>query len=48
VKALPDPALLATAQSVDANRLPAALDQTFTFRKTHALPISVFEGAMTG
>ncbi len=38
VKDLPDLALLATAQAIDARRLRAALDQTFTFRKTHPLP----------
>lgn len=38
VKDLPDIALLATAQAVDARRLRAALEQTFTFRKTHPLP----------
>lgn len=38
VKDLPDIALLATAQPIDAKRLRAALEQTFTFRKTHALP----------
>ncbi|HEX7842237.1 MAG TPA: nucleotidyl transferase AbiEii/AbiGii toxin family protein [Kofleriaceae bacterium] len=41
VKDLPDIALLATAQSIDARRLCAALDQTFTFRKTHPVPASV-------
>ncbi len=41
VKDLPDLALLATARSFDAKRLRAALDQTFTFRKTHALPAAV-------
>lgn len=41
VKDLPDLALLATAQAIDAKRLRAALEQTFTFRKTHALPASV-------
>ena len=41
VKDLPDLALLATAQELDAKRLRAALEQTFTFRKTHALPVSV-------
>lgn len=41
VKDLPDLALLATAQPIDANRLRAALEQTFTFRTTHALPASV-------
>jgi hypothetical protein len=38
VKDLPDIALLATAQALDAKRLRAALEQTFTFRKTHPLP----------
>ena len=38
VKDLPDIALLATAQSIDAKRLREALEQTFTFRKTHELP----------
>jgi predicted nucleotidyltransferase component of viral defense system len=41
VKDLPDLALLATAQTIDAKRLREALEQTFTFRKTHALPTSV-------
>jgi hypothetical protein len=39
VKDLPDLALLASAQSIDAGRLRAALEQTFTFRKTHVLPV---------
>src|SRR6266545_2807757 len=34
VKDLPDLALLATAQTIEAKRLRAALEQTFTFRKT--------------
>lgn len=38
VKDLPDLALLATARPLEASRLRAALEQTFTFRKTHALP----------
>lgn len=38
VKDLPDLALLATAQEIDARHLRDALEQTFTFRKTHALP----------
>jgi len=48
VKDLPDLALLATAQTLDAKRLREALDQTFTFRKTHPLatnlpaPLSVW------
>ncbi len=41
VKDLPDLALLATAQAIDAKRLRAALEQTFTFRKTHPLPALV-------
>lgn len=41
VKDLPDLALLATAQSLDGKRLRAALDQTFAFRLTHALPAAV-------
>jgi hypothetical protein len=41
VKDLPVLALLATAQPIDARRLRAALEQTFTFRETHALPVSV-------
>lgn len=41
VKDLPDIALLATAQPIDAKRLRAALDQTFTFRNTHALPANM-------
>jgi hypothetical protein len=35
--------LLATAQPIDAKRLRAALEQTFTFRSTHALPAEVPE-----
>ena len=38
VKDLPDIAPLATAHAVDARRLRVALEQTFTFRKTHPLP----------
>ena len=41
VKDLPDLALLATTQAIDAVRLRAALEQTFTFRRTHPLPVSV-------
>jgi hypothetical protein len=41
VKDLPDLALLATAQAHDAKRLRRALEQTFRFRKTHALPTAV-------
>ncbi|MFY9823974.1 MAG: nucleotidyl transferase AbiEii/AbiGii toxin family protein [Thermoanaerobaculia bacterium] len=38
VKDLPDIALLATAQTLDAKRLRDAFEQTFTFRETHSLP----------
>ena len=41
MKDLPDLALLATAQAFDAMRLRTALEQTFSFRKTHLLPMSV-------
>jgi hypothetical protein len=41
VKDLPDLALLAMAQSIDATRLRAALEQTFGFRRTHPLPASL-------
>ncbi len=41
VKDLPDLALLATAQILDAKRLLDAIEQTFTFRKTHARPTAV-------
>jgi hypothetical protein len=41
VKDLPDLALLATAGPLEAGRLRAALEQTFAFRKTHALPAAV-------
>jgi hypothetical protein len=41
VKDLPDLALLAMVQAIDARRLRAALEQTFTFRRTHPLPASV-------
>jgi Nucleotidyl transferase AbiEii toxin, Type IV TA system len=41
VKDLPDLALLATAGPLDAVRLRAALEQTFAFRKTHALPAAI-------
>lgn len=40
VKDLPDLALLATAQPISAKHLKLAFDQTFSFRKTHALPAS--------
>jgi hypothetical protein len=39
VKDLPDIALLATTKPLDAARLRGALEQTFTFRGTHALPL---------
>jgi hypothetical protein len=41
VKDLPDLALLASAQSLDAKRVRAALEQTFAFRKTHGLPVTL-------
>ena len=41
VKDLPDLALLATVRPLAARRLRAALEQTFTFRKTHGLPPSL-------
>jgi hypothetical protein len=41
VKDLPDLALLATTQAIDAKHLRTALEQTFSFRKTHPLPMSV-------
>ncbi len=41
VKDLPDLALLATAQRVEASRVRAALEQTFGFRKTHGLPTTL-------
>lgn len=41
VKDLPDLALLGSVQAIDARRLRAALEQTFDFRATHALPNSV-------
>lgn len=43
VKDLPDIALLATAQRIEATRLRQALEQTFGFRKTHALPATLPE-----
>jgi predicted nucleotidyltransferase component of viral defense system len=43
VKDLPDLALLASARSIDAKTLRAALEQTFGFRKTHALPAALPE-----
>lgn len=41
VKDLPDLALLATTQSLEATRLRAALEKTFSFRATHPLPPSL-------
>jgi hypothetical protein len=41
VKDLPDLALLATVQPLDASRLLEALEQTFSFRKTHAIPAAL-------
>ncbi len=41
VKDLPDLALLGTARTIEAARLRTALEQTFSFRKTHPLPASV-------
>ena len=41
VKDLPDLALIATAGSVKASRLRAAIDQTFGFRGTHDVPDSL-------
>ena len=38
VKDLPDLALIATAGTLEANRLRAAIEQTFTFRDTHDVP----------
>ena len=41
VKDLPDIALLAGVKPLDAGRLRSALEQTFAFRKTHALPAAL-------
>ncbi len=41
VKDLPDIALLGTTRRLDAERLRMALAQTFDFRGTHAVPLSV-------
>ena len=41
VKDLPDMALLATTESLDATRVRAALEKTFNFRATHPLPSSL-------
>jgi hypothetical protein len=40
VKDLPDIALLAGVREIEAERLRRALEQTFTSRKTHTLPLS--------
>ena len=40
-KDLPDLALLAEAQAIDAEVLREALEQTFTHRKTHQLPLAL-------
>ena len=41
LKDLPDLALLASVQSLGATRVRAALNQTFSFRKTHDLPATL-------
>lgn len=41
VKDLPDLALLATVGQLDAQRVRAAIEQTFGFRKTHQIPGAV-------
>jgi hypothetical protein len=41
VKDLPDLGLLATTRALEARELRAAIDQTFTFRKTHPAPAFV-------
>ena len=41
VKDLPDMALLATTEPLEAGRLRAALERTFAFRATHPLPSSL-------
>jgi len=41
IKDLPDIALLASIGALEGRQLAAALEQTFTFRKTHALPDSL-------
>ncbi len=43
VKDLPDLALLGTIRELDGDRLREALDRTFTFRGTHAVPPSLPE-----
>jgi len=41
LKDLPDLALLASVRSLQANRVRAALEQTFGFRKTHDIPATL-------
>jgi len=41
VKDLPDIALLATVRNLDGTILSAAIDQTFEYRGTHPVPVSV-------
>jgi hypothetical protein len=41
VKDLPDLALLASTQPLEASRVRAAFEQTFAFRHTHALPATL-------
>ncbi len=43
VKDLPDLALLAKIRQIDAERLRLALEKTFSFRQTHAIPASMPE-----
>lgn len=47
VKDLPDIALLAGVRDIDPTHLRAALEQTFSSRKTHALPNSLPEPAIS-
>jgi len=47
VKDLPDIALLAGVRDIDPRHLRAALDQTFSSRKTHTLPTSLPEPAVS-
>jgi Nucleotidyl transferase AbiEii toxin, Type IV TA system len=47
LKDLPDLALLASVKALDAKRVRAALDQTFTFRKTHDLPTTLPDPPVT-
>ena len=43
IKDLPDLALIATVGPMDANRLRAAINQTFDFRGTHDVPVHLPE-----